>query len=99
MVRRNFIRQITLASAGVGMVEASPSQTVTYHVKGFTCPTCAVGLDTLLRRQTGVIQSKSTYPGGTTVIDFNPRLIDDKSLKNFISELGFTAEEEPKHHE
>jgi hypothetical protein len=46
-----------------------------------------------------VIQSKSTYPGGTTVIDFNPRLIDDKSLKNFISELGFTAEEEPKHHE
>ena len=99
MFRRNFIQQISLASAGVGLAQASSNQTVTYRVKGFTCPTCAVGLDTLLRRQAGVIQSKSTYPGSTTVIEFNPRLVTDKSLKEFISELGFTAEEESKHHE
>jgi hypothetical protein len=99
MFRRNFIQQITLASAGIGLAEASTNQTVTYHVRGFTCPTCAVGLDTMLRHESGVIQSKSTYPGGITVIEFNPRLTTEKSLKEFISELGFAAEEEPKHHE
>ena len=102
MVRRNFIQRLTLASAGVGVASAATTQarenkTVTYHVKGFTCPTCAVGLDTMLRRQTGVIQSQSTYPDAMTVIEFDPHLVTEKSLKAFIAELGFTAEEENKH--
>jgi Cu+-exporting ATPase len=99
MFRRNFIQNIALASAGVGVVtagtvEASRNKTVTYRVKGFSCVTCAVGLDTMLRRQTGVVQSKSSYPDATTVIEFNPKSVTEKSLKEFIAELGFTAEEE-----
>lgn len=101
MFRRNFIQRITLASAGIGVAtataQARENKTVTYHVKGFTCPTCAVGLDTMLREQHGVIHSKSSYPDAITVIEFDPHLVTEKSLKAFISELGFTAEEEHKH--
>jgi Cu+-exporting ATPase len=97
MFRRNFIQRIALASAGIGAALARESKTVTYRVKGFTCPTCAVGLDTMLRRQNGVIQSQSSYPDALTVIKFDPHLVTEKSLKAFIAELGFTAEEEHKH--
>ena len=102
MFRRNFMQRITLAGAGISVASAATAQvrenkTVTYHVKGFSCPTCAVGLDTLLRRQTGVLQSKSTYPGAITVIQIDPHLVTETSLKAFIAELGFTAEEENKH--
>ena len=99
MFRRKFIQGITLASAGaaaVRTVHASDKKTVTYRVKGFTCVTCAVGLDTMLGRQKGVIQSRSSYPDAKTVIDFSPSLVTEKSLKEFIAELGFTAEEEHK---
>jgi len=102
LFRRNFIQRITLAGAGIGAASAATartreSKTVTYHVKGFSCPTCAEGLDTMLRGQAGVIQSRSTYPSAITVIEFDSRLVTEKSLKSFIAELGFTAEEEHKH--
>ena len=102
MFRRKFIQGMTLASAGVGMaavttVKAGEKRTVTYRVKGFSCVTCAVGLDTMLGRHEGVIQSKSSYPDAITVIEFDPHLVTDKSLKAFIAELGFSPEEEHKH--
>jgi copper chaperone len=97
MFRRNFIQRITLAGAGVSVTSARESKTVTYRVKGFTCPTCAVGLDTILRREAGVIQSQSSYPDAITVIKFDPHLVTEQSLKASIAELGFTAEEEHKH--
>ena len=102
MVRRNFIQRITLAGAGIRVASAATAQAreskmVTYHVKGFSCPTCAVGLDTMLRLQTGVIHSKSSYPDAITVIEFDPHLVTEKSLRAFIAELGFSAEEEHKH--
>ncbi len=102
MFRRTFIQQITIAGTGVGIASAAKAQarenkTVTYRVKGFSCPTCAVGLDTMLRRQAGVIQSKSSYPDAITVIEFDPHLVSENSLKAFIAELGFAAEEKHKH--
>jgi Cu+-exporting ATPase len=88
MFRRNFLQRIAFG-ASVGL--AAPNKTVTYRIKGFTCVTCAVGLDTLLQRQKGVVHSKSSYPDATTVIEFNPGLVTEKELKAFIAEMGFTA--------
>lgn len=101
MFRRNFIRRLTLASASVGMaaittVQASPTKIVAYRVKGFSCVTCAVGLDTMLQQQKGVIRSKSSYPDATAVIEFDPNVVTENSLRAFIAEMGFTAEEEQK---
>jgi copper chaperone CopZ len=104
MFRRSFIQRITLASTGAGIasaaaVRAGQNKTVTYRIKGFTCVTCAVGLDTMLRRQTGVIQSKSSYPAAIAVIEFNPHVVTETSLKEFIAELGFTVEQQQTNHE
>ncbi len=95
MIRRRFLELATLAGAGslaaLGTLEAAESRTVLYHVKGFSCITCAVGLDTMLQKKAGVIRSTSSYPEATVEIKFHPHLVTGNSLKEFISEMGFSV--------
>jgi copper chaperone CopZ len=97
MIRRQFIQLATLAGVSsltaLGAAKVGETKTVTYHVKGFSCMTCAVGLDTMLTRHKGIVRSNSTYPEGIVTIDFHPSLITESSIKGLISEMGFTVEE------
>jgi len=92
IVRRRFIQGI---ACGLGAAEvaigAAKTKTVTYRIQGFTCVTCAVGLDTLLKDQKGIVRSKSSWPERTAVIEYNPDLITEEKIKEFIQELGFRA--------
>jgi Cu+-exporting ATPase len=92
MFRRSFMTRLAMGSAAAaGGVNASDSKTVTYKITGFSCVTCAVGLDTMLQQQDGVIRSQSSYPETTSKIEFKPSVTNEKTLKKFISEMGFTA--------
>ncbi len=90
MMRRKFIQGI---ACGVGAAEAAASahRIVTYKIEGFSCVTCAVGLDAMLKDQKGIIRCKSSYANRTSVIEYNPDLINEQQIKAFIQELGFTA--------
>ena len=96
MIRRQFIQLATLASVSgltaIGLAEGGETRKVIYHVKGFSCITCAVGLDALLSRQKGIVRCHSTYPEGVVTIDFQPSVITENSIKSSISEMGFTVE-------
>ncbi len=91
MFRRKFITGLTVAGVSGLAAEGTETKTVTYRIQGFSCVTCAVGLDTMLQRQDGVVRSKSSYPDATTTIEFRPSATDEKSLKGFILEMGFIA--------
>lgn len=107
MIRRQFIKLATLTGAtglaSFGAVEAlrenpAPAgakniQTVMWHVRGFTCVTCAVGLETLLRQKKGVVEVNATYPQGIVTVQYDPDLVSQNALRSAISELGFTAED------
>ena len=96
MFRRQFMHRITWASAsalaGVQATEASERKTVIFRIKGFTCITCAVGLETMLRQQQGVVRAEASYPKANAVIEFNPAIVTDVSLKAYIAEMGFGIE-------
>jgi len=98
MLRRRFIQLMGVAGAGsiatIAALDASDARTVTYNVKGFTCVTCAVGLETLLRQQKGVVWVKASYPDASATIRYQPATITEDHLKAFIAEMGFTAEPE-----
>lgn len=98
MFRRHFMQAITFASgSALAAVQAQPAnykKTVTFHVKGFTCITCAVGLETLLRQQKGVLHAEASYPKANVVIEYNPAIVAEASLKGYISEMGFGIEED-----
>ena len=97
MFRRQFVK--VLAAVGTGSLasimaaQAEGSETVTYRVKGFSCVTCAVGLDTMLKKEKGIAWSKSSYPDGIVIIKFDPKVVSENSLMAFIADMGFTVEE------
>ena len=96
MQRRRFVQMMTLASAGtLAAIEAArigETRTASWHVKGFTCVTCAVGLETMLQQQKGVKWVKATYPQALVTIKYDPRSVTDAQLRGLITDLGFTAE-------
>jgi copper chaperone CopZ len=96
MFRRRFLQLCVPVSAGALAVfkvkRNAPATMVVYEVKGFTCITCAVGLDTMLRRQKGILSSESTYPEGKVVVHFYPDRIAESSIRGFISDTGFTVQ-------
>jgi hypothetical protein len=100
MFRRQFLQLAALSSAvavgRLGFAEAAAAQSVTYLVKGFSCPTCAVGLDTILSQQKAIVSSKSNYPEGKVIVRFNPDKITESTIKAFIADMGFSVEDE--HH-
>jgi hypothetical protein len=53
MFRRKFMQRVACAVAAAGPAAARETKSVTYRIEGFTCVTCAVGLDTMLRDQKG----------------------------------------------
>lgn len=95
MFRRKFLQIFSAASvsglAPLQALSANAGETATYLVKGFTCITCATGLDTLLGREKGILSSHSTYPEGRVVVRFDPQHNSDQAIRGFIAELGFTV--------
>lgn len=100
MFRRRFLQLVTMASVGtLASVEAmsgGASKTVIYFVKGFSCITCATGLDTMLGQRKGIYSSKSTYPEGKVTVGFDPHQISEQAIVAFITDLGFTVAREQK---
>jgi copper chaperone CopZ len=95
MFRRRFLQFLAVSGAGALAFEARGKglpTTIIYQVRGFSCVTCAVGLDTLLGKQKGILSSKSIYPEGTVTVNFDSDSIDDKSIRAFIADMGFTVE-------
>ena len=95
MFRRRFLQFLAVSGAGALALEARGSglaNTVIYQVKGFSCITCAVGLDTMLGKEKGILSSKSTYPEGKVTVKFDSEAIDEKSIQALIADMGFTVE-------
>ena len=104
MNRRKFLGHILTGiagtAAGTGAAKAhlhlavpAPEENaqVVYDVKGFTCVTCATGLEVMLRDQRGVIRAAASYPDGKVEIGFDRNMISEAKLMEFIASCGFVA--------
>ena len=102
MNRRKFLNQVMggvagtaagigLAKVGLNLVEAAPkeNQSVTLKVRGFTCITCATGLEVMLLEQKGVVRVAASYPEGNVLIGFDRNITSEETLKEFVSSCGF----------
>ncbi len=101
MIRRQFIKLVGLTGATglasfttLNALDNAVTKTVRWRVCGFTCITCAVGLEVMLRGQKGVKSAQASYPNATVTIQFHPELVSEAALRSFITDIGFTAEEQ-----
>jgi copper chaperone CopZ len=96
MIRRKFLGLMTLAGASsLATLKAATileKKTVTYKISGFTCITCAVGLETLLQRENGIIAAKANYPDATATVTYDPKSISEASIVEAIESVGFHAQ-------
>ena len=98
MIRRRFLQMAALSGAsalapleGVAAAAANAAaKTAVFQVKGFSCPTCAVGLDTMFSRIKGIVSSHSTYPEGKVSVGFDPGAISEDRVRAVITGAGFT---------
>jgi copper chaperone CopZ len=98
MFRRQFIHRMTLTGVGGLAISGSAKaadgyKAVTYQVEGFTCVTCAVGLEVMLRRENGVARAEASYPKRSVLIEFDPALVTERALNQYIGEMGFSVKE------
>jgi copper chaperone CopZ len=97
MQRRRFIQFASLAAGASGLAAlekaaaAEQRKTVILMVKGFSCVTCAVGLDTMLTREKGIVSSHSTYPEGKATVCYRADLINEDAICGLISDMGFSV--------
>ncbi len=95
MIRRHFLNLMTLTGAsGIAALSAqsfAEQQSITCTVQGFTCITCATGLETLLQRERGVLAVKASYPTGLVRVTFDEKLISQADILNAIQSMGFKA--------
>jgi len=97
MFRRKVVQLMTFAGAE-GLRTIAPrdignSRILTYRVKGLSCITCALGLDTMLQQQRGVVWSRANYTEGSVVIRFYPREVTEASLRALTEGMSFSIEE------
>ena len=98
MRRRSFIQTLAGSGAGVALLKlGSPDKRLTenasvaWTVKGFTCVTCAVGLQTILEKHEGIARVKAEYPSGKVEIGFDSNAIETREIKRLIEGAGFTV--------
>ena len=100
MRRRSFIQTLAGSGAGVALLKlGTPQKTlaenvsVAWTVKGFTCVTCAVGLQTILEKHDGISRVKAEYPSGKVEVGFDSNVIELREIKRLIEGTGFTVKE------
>ena len=101
MKRRRFLCRLTAAAAAstavgleLGCGERAAmrgTRRVTYQVRGFTCITCAVGLEVMLRGLRGVAEATASYVENSVAIAFDEQMTTEDALKQFISVCGFSV--------
>ena len=101
MNRRKFLHGVVAgATAGIGLAQAGrtlgkaapkETQSVSYDVKGFTCVTCATGLEVTLLREKGVTRASAGYPEGRVVIGFDEHYTSEEALREIITGCGFSV--------
>jgi Cu+-exporting ATPase len=96
MNRRFFIQALAGSGAGLTLLESAAATTtyqenasVTWIVKGFTCATCAVGLQAILERRQGIARAVAAYPSGKVEIGFDSHVVAASEIKRLIEEAGF----------
>ena len=106
MNRRKFLYAVVVGAggataAGIGLAKTSLGEreeefranrsSVTYSIKGFTCVTCATGLEVMLRREEGVVSASASYPEENVTVGFDERMISEDRIKKFIASCGFSV--------
>ncbi len=88
MERRDFIQRIAAGGAATA-AQGAADKTAVFQVKGFTCVTCAIGLEVVLKGLKGVRTCKATYPEGKVTVGYDAAAVTEDKILALIGKTGF----------
>jgi copper chaperone CopZ len=62
-----------------------------FHIKGMHCESCAVEIKEQLETTAGVRAAEVNYGGKTANVEFDPEVVQEKTLVKKIQDLGYNA--------
>jgi Cu+-exporting ATPase len=65
-------------------------QMITIHISGLHCTSCSLTIDGALEDTPGVVSATTHYVQSITTIVFDPEKVSLQTVKNIITELGYT---------
>ncbi len=63
----------------------------TFHVKGFTCASCASSLEAALRAKKGVNAVEADFASGQVEVTFDEAVIKESEIRKVIEQAGFSV--------
>jgi P-type Cu+ transporter len=67
----------------------APKESLTLHLSGMHCTSCAVNIDLALEDIPGITQSSTNYQKSTITIHYDPNTITPEAIGQIITDLGY----------
>ena len=67
-------------------------KTVTFKTSGMHCPSCSMLIEMTLTELPGVVEAKADQARGTTVVTYDPSVLDTTAIAEAIRSTGYGAE-------
>ena len=67
------------------------SQTTSFNIKGMSCKACENEINNELYKVIGVIDAKTFYDKGTTIVKYDTSKATIEQLKSTIAQTGYTV--------
>lgn len=61
----------------------------TYQLETFTCPSCTMKLEGMLKQTKGVKDYQVLFNSSKIKLEYDENLVDSETIKNNIARLGF----------
>ncbi|KAK9673666.1 hypothetical protein RND81_12G182100 [Saponaria officinalis] len=72
-------------------------RTVNFLTKGIECSSCATSIESMLLKLDGIESVVVSSVDGQTIIKYDQRFIDEKTIKETIEDAGFKVKGSPEH--
>ncbi len=66
-------------------------ETITLHIEGMHCGSCAVGIQMLTSEMDGVTSATVSFEGKSGVFEIDSSKVTKETIVKAIAELGYTA--------
>ena len=67
-------------------------ETSTFKTSGMHCPSCSMLIEMTLTEMPGVVSAKADQARGTTVVTYDPSVLDTTAIASAIRGAGYDAE-------
>ncbi|PKB15286.1 heavy metal translocating P-type ATPase [Flavobacterium sp. 5] len=61
----------------------------TFPVLGMTCASCAIGVETAIQIQAGIVTSSVNFATATVLVEYLPNMISIPEIKNIVQQAGY----------